>query len=318
MEEPNSCNISPRDVYFDSNIIKDSLCDDIWDGAQMKDDVREKLLDIGKKFHTYLKVDSPIEDIILTGSLSNYNWNSSSDLDVHIILDDSLIGTPELAQNLLITKKILWNRLRKNVRVKGRTVELYAQSKFEDHRATGQFSILNNCWIHIPEKITVEIDEHKIKTLIALFQCNIENLSSIQDNEERYLEAVRIKDNILKLRRASIEFHEGEYSLGNLVFKSLRNMPDNGLTKLFDIISSSYDDKLSLAELQKLSGQLLTEDITSSDEQKIRKLIQQELVQVFKKEPLVSEKDVREIVRQMLRKLHKWNYEKSSIWMSAL
>lgn len=254
MENSKSCNISPRDVFFDSNIIKDTLCTDIWDGAQMIDEVREKLLDIGKRFHAYLKVDAPIDDIILTGSLANYNHHGGSDLDVHVIIDYSLVGPPQLAQNLLITKKILWNRLRKNVRVKGFDVELYPQSNTENHQATGQFSILRNQWIHIPEKKTVEIDEHTIKTLIALFQCSIERLSLIHDNEERYVEAVRIKDNILKLRRASIEFHGGEFALGNLVFKSLRSSEHGGLTKLFDIISSSYDKKLSLSESSHENG----------------------------------------------------------------
>lgn len=348
-KEHNNCDsncdkfsISPRDVFFDSHIIKDTLCPEIWDGAQMKKEIREKLLDIGKRFHAYLKVDAPVIDIILTGSLAIYNYNSSSDLDVHVILDYNLVGTPQLAKNLLLTKKILWNRLRKNVRVRNREVELYAQSKDEDHKATGQFSILKNQWIQIPEKQDVIIDEHTIKTLIALFQYNIEKLSFIQDTEERYAEAIRIKDNILKLRRASIE-SGGEFALGNLVFKSLRNSEGAGLTKLFDIIASSYDNKLSLAELSELSGQLLTEEITSSDEKKIRELIKKELEPMLKKHfstrPILSKteieriaqskvkkelkdnltlKDVKALIRQTLLAYHKFMWEKKGIWLNQI
>ena len=107
-----------------SKLLQNTLCPSIWNDAEMNAEVQKKLLDIGKRFYSYLKVDAPVIDIILTGSLANYNWTKHSDLDVHVIIDYNQVSSPKLAFNLMQTKKALWNMLRKNVRVKSFPVEL--------------------------------------------------------------------------------------------------------------------------------------------------------------------------------------------------
>lgn len=319
--------IDPRDIYL-SPLTQDTLCPLIWNEAVIDESVRLKLLDIAERFFKYLNLREGIvmKDAIITGSMANFNWNSNltSDLDVHVIIDGNQIpATPEYINNLLTTKKILWNRLRKNVRVKGMEVELYAQLQSEDHKASGQFSLLNNKWLVIPQRQKeITIDEYKVKEIIALFQNLINKLSDIQDNDERYIEAVRIKDAIIKLRRTSIASAlspvEGEYSEGNVIFKFLRNAESNGLSALFDHISNCYNTKLSLSELNKLQGQLLTEEITSTDEKKIRELVRKELELIMKKQPTTSEKDVRLIVKKMLLNFHKFLWDKKGVWQQAL
>ena len=49
--------------------------------------VREKLLEISKEFINFLKVEIIVSDIIMTGSLANYNWSNFSDVDLHIVVD---------------------------------------------------------------------------------------------------------------------------------------------------------------------------------------------------------------------------------------
>ena len=320
--------ITPRDIYL-TPLTQDSLCPAIWNGAEMDEAVRLKLLDIAKRFFKYLNLgeedEVQMKDAIITGSLANYNWNENltSDLDVHVIIDENQISaTPEYISNLLITKKILWNRLRKNVRVKGMEVELYAQLQSEDHKASGQFSLLNNKWLVIPQKQQdVAIDEHKTKEIIAIFQNLISKLPAIQDNEERYVEAVRIKDSIIKLRRTSIASApcpvEGEFSEGNVAFKYLRNAENNGLSVLFDHIASCYDTKLSLSELKKNKGQLLNEN-TLADERQIRIWVRQELEGLLKKGDLSGEKQVRELIKKTMLSYHKWMWEKKGMWMSQI
>lgn len=297
------------------NLIQDTLCPDIWKDAQMDAEVREKLLDIGKRFYTYLKVDAPVIDIILTGSLANYNWTDKSDLDVHIIIDYTQVSTPELSLNLFQTKKALWNKLRKSVRVKGFPVELYAQDIAEDHRATGQFSLLNNKWLVIPEKVEVAYNVEKAAQLTELFENSIEKISRLIDTEEKYLKAVELKDAVLKLRRSSIDA-AGEFALGNIVFKRLRN--NGSLERLFDIISKCYDHKLSLWELKEIKGQLLHENFTAADERQIRIWIRQELEAIMKKGSVTDDAAVREIVRGMLKNMHKWMWDKTGIWLKQI
>jgi hypothetical protein len=70
---------------------KDKLCVDIFEetknGFKMKKEIRERLLEISDDFIESFGVEFFIHDIILTGSLSNYNWSEFSDVDLHILID---------------------------------------------------------------------------------------------------------------------------------------------------------------------------------------------------------------------------------------
>ena len=48
-----------------------------------------------------------ISDIILTGSLANYNWSRFSDVDLHILVDFGEVDeNEELVDHILILRKI--------------------------------------------------------------------------------------------------------------------------------------------------------------------------------------------------------------------
>ena len=65
--------------------VKDELCPDIWEGqgksAKLKPNVRKKLLQIAELFREFVGVDFFVDDIVLMGSLVNYNWSKFSDAD---------------------------------------------------------------------------------------------------------------------------------------------------------------------------------------------------------------------------------------------
>ena len=70
---------------------QDELNPKIWekDGNSytMKPEVREKLLEITNLFIDFLGVDVIVTDIIMIGSLVNYNWSKYSDIDLHILVN---------------------------------------------------------------------------------------------------------------------------------------------------------------------------------------------------------------------------------------
>ena len=92
--------------------IQDNLNPKVWekDGNEfkMKDQVRERLLEISYQFIDFLGVDIVVTDIILTGSLSNYNWSKYSDFDLHIVADFNQYpeNQIELYEKLFILKKM--------------------------------------------------------------------------------------------------------------------------------------------------------------------------------------------------------------------
>lgn len=236
--------------------VKDELNPVIWENpdnpsnAVMKEEIRLQLIEIANKFIEFLGYDIFVQDITMTGSLSNYNWSEFSDIDLHIMYDFNESGTEkELYQDLFKLKKTLFNSTH-DITVKGYEVELYVQDTNEPHISTGVYSVLFNEWLVEPSKEEVTIDEKIIKDKVNQWQdiidIVIEDIESGDEDLESGLEKItKVKDKLKKYRGCGLE-RDGEYSYENLVFKFLRR---NGyIQKLFDFQNNLVDDRLSLAE----------------------------------------------------------------------
>ena len=81
--------IEPEAVDVSSIKMNDTLNPLIWESDEkIKPEVRKILLMNAKRFIEFSDVEKlKFNDIILTGSMANYNYNDESDLDVHTILD---------------------------------------------------------------------------------------------------------------------------------------------------------------------------------------------------------------------------------------
>ena len=96
--------------------LKETLNTDIWEKTNgsytMKPKVRERLLKIGNDFIEFLDVNLVISDIIMSGSLANYNWSDYSDIDIHILADFSQFNNSEkpLYEDLFKLKKSIYNK----------------------------------------------------------------------------------------------------------------------------------------------------------------------------------------------------------------
>ena len=91
IEENIQTEITPSEVDLSSFEIQHDLNQDVWQEGDMLDSrVRLTLLDIADDFYDSLKLKwlKPL-DIVLTGSICNFNWSEFSDIDMHIIVDFS-------------------------------------------------------------------------------------------------------------------------------------------------------------------------------------------------------------------------------------
>ena len=145
---------------------KDSLSEQIFEGSDgefsMRDDVRKNLLKISNEFIESLGIEFFIHDIVLTGSLANYNWSNYSDVDLHILIDFKETDyNLDLLKEFFDAKKNVWNE-KHNITVKGYDVELYVQDIDEEHVSSGVYSILNNKWVVEPDKVKSNIDDSMI------------------------------------------------------------------------------------------------------------------------------------------------------------
>ena len=119
--------------------VKNQLCPKVWDDEDhMNPEVRQALLKNALEFIKFAKLEgATFKDIILTGSLANYNWHEGSDLDVHVLMDyDQISDDNEFVGDYFKTKKSLWGE-QLPITVKDHDVELYVQDTNEPHTSTG-------------------------------------------------------------------------------------------------------------------------------------------------------------------------------------
>ena len=234
--------------------LQDKLNPEVWNLANessetMKPEIRERLLEIAYEFIEFLEIPVFVDDIILTGSLSNYNWSKFSDFDLHLIIDFNQFPKDaiELYQKLFNLKKMLFNN-NHDITIKQYEVELYAQDETEPHESTGVYSVLYDEWIKKPKKENVTINKKEIENKTKEWMTAIDEVIENADGEE--LEDAKelikkYKDKIKKFRQSGLE-KGGEFSNENLVFKFLRR---NGyIEKLYDFENKLMDKKLSLQE----------------------------------------------------------------------
>jgi hypothetical protein len=227
--------------------MKQTLCPDVFDeNKKMIPEVRKNLLKVGKDFYDYCNIEwVDLQDIILTGSLANYNWSQYSDVDLHIVVDYSEISkNDELTKDFAWSKKELWNQ-NHDIFVKKFPVELYMQDSEEELVAGGVYSVLYDKWIKMPVMQDVSFDENLIQRIIGFFEAKLRDLNKKYlsgDLDGLYDEINDIKKAIAELRKRGLQ-RGGEFSPENIAFKSLRRM--GLLDKLDDMKSDVYDSQSS-------------------------------------------------------------------------
>lgn len=213
----------------------------VWNGFELKGKIRSKLLSIAQDFIYELDLNMKINDIILTGSLANYNYSEYSDYDLHILIDFSKINNDiALVKKYFDATRKNWNNTH-DILINGYEVEIYCQDINEKHTASGIFSILNNVWIKVPTIRNFSIDTNLIKFKAERIMYDIDDAIK-KFKKGNYKESgeltKKIRDRISKLRKDSLQ-NGDELSIGNLVFKMLRR--NNYIKKVIDLQNNTYD-----------------------------------------------------------------------------
>ena len=235
--------------YADNN---KSLTDDNVGNVLMKPEIRKRLLEIAEEFIEYIKIDFFLTNVVMTGSLCNFNWSEFSDVDLHVYVDFSQFEKDdvEVYRELFSIKKTLFNT-QHDIKVKGYDVELYIEDIDEQHYSSGIYSVLFNEWINEPKRQKVDFDKNVLKKKVISWMEQIDLLIDNNQDEDKETAKIRIEklqDSLKKYRTGGLK-KGGEYSYENLVFKFLRR---NGyLDKLFDFKNDVIDKNLSLKETRK-------------------------------------------------------------------
>ena len=221
----------------------------LWSGVELNPEVREQLLKIAQEFIDKTEAKNvEIKDIVITGSLANYNYTEYSDIDLHIIIDfEEVDDNYDLVKDYFDATKALWN-YRHDILIKGHEVEIYVQDEKEEHHSTGVFSLMSNEWVDKPIYKEAMVDEELVAKKTDSLVDQIERALRIME-DGKHKEALErgemLSAKIKKMRTAGLE-SEGEYSPENLIFKELRN--NGSLAKLSELKRDAYDAKMSLKE----------------------------------------------------------------------
>lgn len=256
--------VEPQDVNLSSFKIKNSLNGKLWKNDRINQKYRRALLKIARDFLEDIEVGwvNPV-DIIVTGSVANYNWDENySDIDLHIVLDfEKVDKKKEFVEKYFKYAKDEWNGVHSLLKVGGFPVEVYVQDINQEHSSQGIYSILNDKWIEKPsiEKMdNGRFNDEKISARVAEFMNKIDEVSDEFDEmdampdyseeksklaEEIHDKAKKIFGDIKNYRRSSANVKPFEMSTGNLTFKTLRR---NGyIEKILSIKRISYDIMMS-------------------------------------------------------------------------
>tara|TARA_R100000152_G_C6780949_1_gene214493 strand:+ start:4120 stop:5040 length:921 start_codon:yes stop_codon:yes gene_type:complete len=226
---------------------KQTLHQNLWFSDKINPQARRKLMKIAMSFFEGLDLpEESLEDVTVTGSLANFNWTKFSDIDLHLIVDFSLVDSnTDLVGEYFRAKTSNWNRTHK-IKLFAHEVEIYIQNKDEPHHSSGVYSLKSDDWIVEPQRKEVNVDAESLRKKANVFVDMIERADDLyigKEYEKAYDFAKQLFDKIKNFRKAGLEAG-GEYSLENLTFKYLRS--NEYIKFLNDLRTAAYDKMMSL------------------------------------------------------------------------
>ena len=242
-----------EEVEPESFETKNRLEPEFWypDTLELMPHPRERMLEIAEDVMGQLRefTDAKLQDVILTGSLANYNWSRYSDVDLHLVIDFKEIDEDtEIVRGLLDNLRWKWNALHA-VKLYGYEVEIYFEDVGHITHARAIYSVMREKWIIKPEPDVVEFDYPTARKKADNIESEYNRLIRMDGGKDfnHVIEASdRLMNKIYRMRKAGLTSTDQEYSAENIAFKILRR--ENLIDKLKQIKYNALDKKLSLYE----------------------------------------------------------------------
>ena len=219
----------------------------LWNSKEeLLPEVEDRLFKIVQKFQSECYLPLDIVDVHLVGSNASFNYTSHSDLDVHIVVNFDLVDCDKeilvAAYNL---QKAQFNR-NYDISIHGVNIEMYIEDINSMTASNGIYSLYNKKWIKKPQKINPpKLDDKFDKTVKKL----ADRAQKILDSNDK-IEVTKFINMLYMMRKNGIAT-QGEFSIGNLLFKEIRNL------ELLDQLK----DKLKELQSKELTLEQMNEDV---------------------------------------------------------
>lgn len=230
--------------YVKSNVAyHEHLNPEVWDRFRLSPEIRLRLMQIARLFIRYLELPNfKLEDIVLTGSMANFNYTRYSDFDIHVVTSYKDLEADNIVEAFYQAKKRIWND-NHDITIYGHETELYVEDVKHPPTSTGVYSLMYGQWLKRPKHIAPEIDDSAINSKVRDLMRHINDV--IKD--KNYIATKRVIDKIKNMRQNGLS-KEGEFGVENLTFKILRNIGYIG--RLHAAYTQQQDQSLSLEGLQ--------------------------------------------------------------------
>jgi hypothetical protein len=210
----------------------------LWEGSQLREIVRYKLLLIAQHFINFINIPKiRLKDVTISGSNAAYTYTEHSDLDLHLVVEVPHAAEMHL-KPLFDAKKNQYN-YNHDIKIEGIDVELYVQPSTDQHHSAGIYSVLDDRWLSKPTQQRVNIRDRDVELKVENYLNKIKRALRSKDIGE----VVAIKDELGKLRKNGLE-REGEFSVENIAFKVLRTK--GWIDRLRQHVYDLEDARLSL------------------------------------------------------------------------
>lgn len=249
MFNPGIDEIKPSELNVKQYEPKSSLNDKFWKDGKLDSRIRLRLLDISDDFIEGLNIGKikPV-DIVFTGSLANYNWHKASDIDIHIIIDYSLIHKNlDFVKDYFDSKKEMWMSEHDTLTMKGFPVEFYVEDENGRSDPSGAYSLTKGEWIRKPvDSNDIRFNENLVRNKAAKYITMIDDICDEIDNEtDRHKSEVlsekleKIFDKLKNIRKEGLKSSKKEMSTGNILWKVIKH--HGSIKRLWDSVNKSYD-----------------------------------------------------------------------------
>jgi predicted nucleotidyltransferase len=211
-----------------------------WHNNELDPKIQAQLLKTALFFTRSLDINNfQVIDVVLTGSMANYNYTQFSDFDVHVVTNYQDLQCDDLAAKFYAAKKKIWNT-EHDITIHGHEVEMYVEDSASPAISGAVYSLLKGAWVKEPHAQDPAIDDAAVnaKTRDLIKQIDVV-LSGADDPED----VIRIVHKLKQMRQSGLDRH-GEFGVENLSFKILRNL--GYIQRLHEAYLRQQDQQLSI------------------------------------------------------------------------
>lgn len=212
----------------------------VWkDMNNLHEEIREKLLQIAKIFLKDIETPIKLKQVLFTGSLASYQWRPTSDFDLHLVVDVLDEECLDTVDDYFESKSKIFNTDH-DIFIKNYKVEVNIKTEESVLQGKGIYDLLEKRWIQFPQKPDRMMEDPQVLKIARKIKQEID--AAVRSNAD--METLKnIRSKIKELRSDGLK-KDGEYSVGNLVFKKLRH--DQAIKKLYDYKKEALNKSLSL------------------------------------------------------------------------